>query len=180
MAGQSFRFIHASGFQLETTLTGVADVPDHLREVLVAAPFDAVERVTESAIREDVDFVVLAGDILDPTSAGPAALAFLQRQCEQLAARKIPVYWAASQKDLTGDFLSQVQLPDNVRVFPSDRVDRLTHFRGQTPVVTLQGRSWHDKRPLRAAEFVREGQDGFQLAVLYARGDLDSAPTCRH
>ena len=148
--------------------------------VLVAAPFDAVERVTESAIREDADFVVLAGDILDPTMPGPRLWPSCSVNANSLARRKIPVYWAASQKDLTGDFLLQVQLPDNVHIFPSDRVDRLTHFRGQSPVVTLHGRSWNDKRPLRAAEFVREGQDGFQLAVLYGTGRSRLRATCRH
>src|SRR5512142_2819113 len=106
MAGQSFRFLHTGGFQLESTLTGLAEVPDHLRDALVAAPFHAVEHVTEAAIREDVDFVLLSGDVVDPTSAGPAALAFLQRQCEQLSTHKIAVYWAASRADMAGDFLS--------------------------------------------------------------------------
>ena len=176
MAGQSFRFLHTSGFRLEATLAGLAEVPDHLRETLAAAPFQAVEQVTEAAIREDVDFVVLSGDVADPTSAGPAALAFLQAQCEKLRVRKIPVYWAASRTDLSGDFLSRLQLPDNVHIFPSDRVERITHFRGQSPVATLHGRSWLDKRPLRAAEFLRENQEGFQIAVLYGRGDLETAP----
>jgi len=176
MTGQSFRFLHTSGFRLESTLTGLAEVPDHLRDLLVNAPFQAVEHVTEAAIREDVDFVLLTGDIVDPTCSGPAALAFLQRLCEQLKTRKIAVYWAASRLDLANDFLRQLQLPDNVRIFPSDHVERVTHFRGQSPICTLFGRSWHEKRPLRAAEFVRENQEGFQIAVLYGRGDLDTAP----
>jgi DNA repair protein SbcD/Mre11 len=176
MAGQSFRFLHTCGFQLESTLVGLAEVPDHLRETLAGAPFQAVEQVTEAAIREDVDFVLLSGDVVDPTSGGPAALSFLQRQCEQLRARKIHVYWAASRLDMAGNFLDRLQLPDNVHIFPSDRVERLTHFRGQSPICTLFGRSWNEKRPLRAAEFVRDNQEGFQLAVLYGRGDLETGP----
>jgi DNA repair exonuclease SbcCD nuclease subunit len=176
MAGQSFRFLHTGGFHLESTLDGLADVPEHLTELLAAAPFQAVENVTEAAIREDVDFVVLCGDIVEPLHAGPAALAFLQRQCEQLRIRKIPVYWAASQSDQAGDFLPQMELPDNVRVFVADRVEPLTFSRGDTPVVTLVGRSWNEQRPLRATEFAREEMEGFQLAVLYSRGDLDGGP----
>ncbi len=176
MAGQSFRFIHTGGFQLESTLVGLAEVPDHLRDTLTGAPYRAVEQVTETAIREEVDFVLLSGDVLDPTSGGPSALAFLQHQCEQLRARKIHLYWAASRLDLTGNVLGRLQLPDNVHVFASDCVERLTHFRGQSPICTLYGRSWNDKRPLRAAEFVRESQEGFQIAVLYGPGDLEGGP----
>jgi DNA repair exonuclease SbcCD nuclease subunit len=172
MAGQSFRFLHTGGFQLASTLQGLAHVPEHLRDELIAAPQKAAQAVFDAALREEVDFVVFSGDILDPGTAGPAAVTLLLHRLEQLGEQRITVYWAASKRDLAGDFLFQLGLPDNVHVFPRDHIERITHFRGEYPVATLLGRSWSAQRPLRAGEFAREAQEGFQLAVLFEPGDV--------
>ena len=66
-----FRFIHASDFHLEQPPTGLLEIPDHLREVLIDAPLNGAHEVFEAAVSDAVDFVVLAGDILDPLAAGP-------------------------------------------------------------------------------------------------------------
>jgi hypothetical protein len=174
MAGQSFRFLHASGLQLAATVHGLADVPEHLEELLIEAPFKAAAAVFDAALREEVDFVILSGDILDPAAGGPAAVLFLQQRFEQLRAHKIAVYWAASEEDLAGDFLRQVEFPENVRIFPDDRVGRWTHFRGEDPVMSVHGRSWNAKRPLRAGEFVLEQAEGIQIVAGYGRGDVDT------
>ena len=55
-----FRFIHASDFHLERPPRGLTEVPDHLRAPFVDAPYRAAERVFDAAIKERVDFVVLA------------------------------------------------------------------------------------------------------------------------
>ncbi|MFV1964361.1 MAG: exonuclease SbcCD subunit D [Pirellulaceae bacterium] len=174
MAGQSFRFLHASHFCLASPLSGIVDVPDDLRDLLVHAPREACERVFEVALREEVDFVVLSGDILEPAGAGPAIVAFLLQKLESLRAQNIAVYWAGSKMDMDDDLLFSLELPGNVHLFPSDRVERVPFCRGEIPVVSLSGRSWNSQRPLRGAEFARDGQEEFQLAVLYGAGDLDT------
>ena len=80
MSGQSFRFLHASDFHLEEPLGGLAEVPPHLGELFLDAPFTAAERVFDVAVRERVDFVILSGDILEPTLAGPRGISFLLNQ----------------------------------------------------------------------------------------------------
>ena len=96
---QPFRFVHAADFHLERPLRGLAEVPDHLRVALIDAPYRAAERVFDAAIKERVDFVVLAGDILDPLAAGPRGLVFLGEQFQRLAAQGIRVYWAGGRSD---------------------------------------------------------------------------------
>jgi DNA repair exonuclease SbcCD nuclease subunit len=91
MSGEPFRFLHAADFHLERPMEGLAEVPEHLRDALVDAPFQAVEQVIDTALVEEVDFVVLAGDLLDCRAAGPRAMAFLVNQLHRLAERKVPV-----------------------------------------------------------------------------------------
>jgi DNA repair protein SbcD/Mre11 len=77
MPSQSIRFLHASGFHLHSVFQGLRDAPEQLLEVLVHAPYRAAEQVIQAALREEVDFVLLSGDLLDAVSGGPRAIAFL-------------------------------------------------------------------------------------------------------
>ena len=80
MSTRPFRFVHASDFHLEQPLMGVAEVPDHLRELFLDAPFAAAKKVFDAALTEDADFVVLSGDILNTSDTGPSAPLFLVEQ----------------------------------------------------------------------------------------------------
>ncbi len=64
MSDRSFRFLHASDFRLDAVPRGLTEVPDHLRDTLLDAPYTAARRVFDAAVAERVAFVVLAGNIL--------------------------------------------------------------------------------------------------------------------
>jgi hypothetical protein len=53
----------------------LTDIPEHLKAALVDAPWKAAEAFFESALIENVDFVLLAGDLLNPISTGAAGSA---------------------------------------------------------------------------------------------------------
>ena len=73
MPERSFRFLHASDFRLDAVPRGSTEVPDHLRDLLLDAPYNAARRVFDAALTERVAFVILAGNILRPNLAGPRA-----------------------------------------------------------------------------------------------------------
>lgn len=176
MSGQSFRFLQAGSFHLERTLAGFSDPPEHLMESLVNAPFDAAEQVFQVAIREEVDFVVLSGDLFDPTRAGARAVAFLRKQFEKLGTRGISVYWAASEDDLKDECIRAIEWPANVRIFSSDKVEQLTHYRGEHAIADLLGRSWNPQKSLQAGEFLSLAVGGYQIAVMHGKSDLFNEP----
>jgi DNA repair protein SbcD/Mre11 len=126
MSSRPFRFIHASDFHLEQPLMGVAEVPDHLRELFLDAPYAAAQQVFEAALAEDVGFVVLSGDILQPLATGPRGPLFLAEQFARLAARGIGVYWAGGAVDPPETWPGVVKLPQNVHVFPRGRMEETT------------------------------------------------------
>ena len=84
MALERVRFLHTSDWHLEEPLGGIAEVSAELRDDLIEAPYQAAQRVVEAAIREAVDFVLLAGDILPTESASPYTLEFVLQQFEKL------------------------------------------------------------------------------------------------
>ena len=119
MSTWPFRFIHASDFHLERPLMGVADVPDHLRDLFLESPYTAARQVFEAAMVEDVKFVVLSGGIVVPSSSGPRGPLFLAEQFTRLAERGIAVYWAGSAIDPPEVWPAAVRLPQNVHFFPA-------------------------------------------------------------
>src|SRR5262245_61804717 len=96
----SLRLLHASDLHLERPIYGLADVPEHLVELLIDAPFRAAEQVFETALSEAVDAVLLAGDVLNVDRAGPPAIMLLLEQFARLGDRGIPIYWAGGVADL--------------------------------------------------------------------------------
>jgi hypothetical protein len=166
MSGQSIRFLHAGSFHLEATLQGLYDIPEHLAETLVNAPFTAAEHVFAAALREEVDFVILSGDLLDPTNAGPRAVAFLTEQFTRLSKTDIQVYWAASQLDQSDGWLNTLEWPSNVHLFSSSSVESIEHRRGELPIANICGRSWHESRTLRSSEFMADASDLPRIVVL--------------
>lgn len=174
MAKESFRFIHAGDFHLERPMQDILDLPDHLRQTLVEAPWKAAEAIFEHAVIENVDFILLAGDILNPTTTGAQGIAFLLDQFETLRERGIKVYWAGGVVDDPDRWPDAVTLPDNVHVFSKREVETLTFRRHDVPLVTVLGRSVDGNETIRAAEYACEPDDNFVVAVACGHGDAEA------
>lgn len=141
MSQPPVRLVHASDFHLERPLGGVAEVPDHLREQFLEAPYRAAERVFETALSEGADALLLAGDIIDVDRAGPRGVVFLHEQFSRLEAAQIPVFWAGGDVDPPDAWPACLPLPKNVRSFPAGRVDSLALERKGKPIARIQGMS---------------------------------------
>ena len=174
MAKESFRFIHASDFHLERPLQDILDLPDHLKRTLVEAPWRAAEAVFEHAVVENVDFVVLAGDLLNPISSGAQGVACLLEQFETLRARNIQVFWAGGAADDPDRWPSAVALPSNVHLFSKKQVEQVVFRRHQTPLVTLLGRSCDGAETVRSAEYSVEVDDNYVIAVAHGKADVET------
>jgi DNA repair exonuclease SbcCD nuclease subunit len=174
MAKESFRFIHASDFHLERPLQDILDVPEHLRKTLVEAPWKAAESIFEHAVLENVDFVLLSGDLLNLAASGAQGAAFLLEQFETLNERGIQVYWAGGKVDDPSSWPDSVALPANVHVFSSSAVEAMVFKRNQTPLVTVLGRSSEGTEMVRAAEFTHEPDENYVIAMAHGNADSES------
>src|SRR5688500_18694758 len=170
---QPLRLVHASDLHLERPLYGLAEVPDHLRELLVEAPYHAAEQVFETALAEDVDAVLLAGDVLNVDRAGPPAIVLLLDQFARLAERGIQVYLACGAVDVPYSWPRSVTLPSNVHVFPIGRVESLDLARAGDVIARVQGTSCPEGGSVETRGFHRDVHGMFTIGV--AHGTTDSA-----
>jgi len=173
MSQTPFRFVHASDFHLERPPCGVSEVPDHLRAAFAEAPYRAVERTMDLALSEQVDFVVLAGNLLQAEATGPRGPLFLVEQFERLGARGIQVYWAGGQSDPPESWPAFAPLPENVHVFPERRPEEVVHHREGQAVARLIGLSRRKSKKLRPGDFV--AAEGGPLAIAVTYGEIDRA-----
>lgn len=177
MSHEPLRFLHAADLHLEQPPHGLADVPDHLRDLLIEAPFQAAARVFETAIVEDVDFVILSGDVLHPRRVGPYALSFLFEQFQLLREQKIHVYWAGGSEDGPEHWPTEVPLPDHVHLFPKGELKEFTHRRQDEPVASILGLSAEQDGYVPAGDFRTEVSNRFTVAVAHGEVDTESL-TC--
>ncbi len=170
MSLQSVRFMHSSDWRLETPIGGVVEVPLELREAFLDAPYVSAERVVQAALEHQVDFLVLAGDILPIELASPYTWEFLLRQFERLAEQEILVYWLGGQLDDLDLWPSQLQLPQNVRTFPAGSVQHFDHRREGRTVARLLGQSQRRGATWRASDYAGSDESTPRIALAY--GDM--------
>lgn len=174
MSGESFQFIHASDFHLEQPPRGLADAPDHLREVLADCAMHAATRVFEAAILEDVDFVLLCGDVIDVGDAGPRTIAFLLEQFELLREQRIQVYWAGGAEEAFERWPDEFHLPANVQRFPSTQVQQFTHSRGELPIANIVGMSAAAGNHIGPGDFRSDSNTRYTIAATYGEANPDA------
>lgn len=174
MTQRPFRFLHASDFHLERPAGGLAEVPDQLRELFLECPYLAAERVFETALAEQVEFVVLSGDILDAELCSPRGPLFLTQQFKRLQARGIAVYWAGGQVDSLDTWSEAWPFPDNVRLFATARAEDVRHLRQGEPLARVSGLSRTRGRKIRTSEFSRDPGGLFTVAVAHGATDAET------
>ncbi len=167
MSNWPFRFVHAADFHLESPCSGMAEIPDHLRDLLLESGWWAAERVFETALAERVDFVVLSGGLVHPLRTGPRGPLFLAEHFARLAEQKIPVYWAGGREDPPEAWPAEIPLPGNVCHFPSGQVETSRFQREGMPLVHLVGASRSPERKHRAGEFAPDPGGLFSIAVVH-------------
>ena len=174
MSSWPFRFVHAGDFHLEQPPQGVAEVPDHLRELFLGAAYWAAQRVFDTVLAEEADFLVLSGDLLEPQQTGPRGPLFLAEQFGRLAEREIAVYWAGGRVDPPETWPSTVTLPENVHLFPSGRLEEFVHRRDATPLARLIGASRDRRRKVRPSDFDPDPAGLFSVAVVHGAAEAAS------
>ena len=133
------KFIHTADIHLDSPLRGLSSYPDAPAERLRTATRDAFHNLVSSAIDEQVDFMVIAGDVYDGDWKDFNTGLFFVRQMGRLRQAGIRVYVLYGNHDAESEMTRGLNLPDNVSVFQSRKADT---FRMDDLKVALHGRSF--------------------------------------
>jgi hypothetical protein len=174
MSGESLRFIHAGDFHLESPLGDLDSIPAHLSAAMADAPRRAATAVLEAALADNIDFVVLCGDLLNPPSAGPHGMSLLLDHFEQLHRKQKPVFWTAGVSDDPAKWPDAVPLPPNVTLFPKNRAVAVPVQRAGRTICVVVGRSCDGRAVLHVPSYRVDPTDEFTIAVGHGRADANA------
>ena len=174
MPGESFRFIHASDFHLESPLGELDMLPAHLHQDIVAAPASAAKLVFDAALSQKVDFLLLSGDLLHPETAGPAGISLLLEQFQRLAEEQTPVFWAAGTVDDPVQWPAAIALPENVTLLPKDRVEAVPVQRAGRTICRIIGRSSDGRTNLHVPGFECGSSELYSIGLGYGQVDVNA------
>ena len=133
------KFIHTADIHLDSPLKGLSSYPDAPAARLRTATRDAFHNLVSSAIDEQVDFMVIAGDVYDGDWKDFNTGLFFIRQMGRLRQAGILVYLLYGNHDAESEMTRGLELPENVHVFPSRKAET---FRIDEMKVALHGRSF--------------------------------------
>jgi DNA repair exonuclease SbcCD nuclease subunit len=135
------RFIHAADIHLDSPLTGLAAYEGAPTELLRTATRAAFSQLVDTALRESVDFVVIAGDLYDGDWRDYNTGLFFCREMGRLRQAGIPVFLLYGNHDAESEITQHLRLPDNVRAFSARKAET---FRVDALKVALHGRSFRN------------------------------------
>lgn len=135
------KFIHAADIHLDSPLKGLAAYPDAPAHLLRTATRDAFDNLISEAIAEQVDFMVIAGDLYDGSWKDFNTGIHFAGQMGRLHAASIPVYLLLGNHDAESEMTRKLVLPPNVHRFPSNKA---ATFEIPALRVALHGRSFKD------------------------------------
>ena len=138
----NFRFLHTADIHLDSPLRGLDGQEGDIAQRIRSAPREAFENLVEYALREQVDFVVIAGDLYDGDWRDFRTGLFFVRQMGRLNAAEIPVFLLYGNHDAESRTTKALELPGNVHVFRGRKPHTFTL---DEIGVALHGQSFRDK-----------------------------------
>lgn len=133
------KFIHTADIHLDSPLRGLSSYADAPADRLRTATRDAFRNLVTHAIEEQVDFMVIAGDVYDGDWKDFNTGLFFVGQMGRLRQAGIPVFLLYGNHDAESEMTRGLELPDNVHAFPSRKAQT---FRIDDKRVALHGRSF--------------------------------------
>ncbi|MCP3966972.1 MAG: hypothetical protein GY750_17265 [Lentisphaerae bacterium] len=136
------RFVHCSDIHLGCSFKGVASNDTGLAGKLTAATFDAFASIINLAIDNNVDFVLIAGDLFDTEDRSLKSRLFLRDQLIRLDSHKIKSYIVCGNHDPLDNWSQTVKLPDSVCIFEAGEPQTEVFENGGEPLATITGVSF--------------------------------------
>lgn len=113
----SFRFLHAADIHLDSPLRGLAGQEGNAVARVRTATREALDALVGLAIEEQVDFLIIAGDLYDGDWRDYKTGLFFAAQMGRLNKEGIPVYLLYGNHDAESQITRRLELPDNVHIF---------------------------------------------------------------
>jgi len=131
----AFRFVHSADIHLDSPLRSLALRDPELAALIGTATRAALTAIVDLCLAEQVDALILAGDLYDGEQTSMKTALFLAAEMARLHKAGIRVFIVRGNHDAASGITRELTLPDNVTVFRTKaEVIALERDRTQAPV----------------------------------------------
>jgi DNA repair exonuclease SbcCD nuclease subunit len=132
----AYRFVHTGDIHLDSPLRSLALRNPELAQLIGNASRQVFVRIVEICLEEQVDALMLAGDLYDGEQTSMKTARFLAEQVRRLHDAGIKVFVIRGNHDALSKITKELVLPDNVHLFGgrADAVE-VVRDRGERSIV---------------------------------------------
>lgn len=173
----SFKFLHSADVHIDSPLKGLSVYEDAPVERLRNATREAFKNLIQIAIKEQVAFVIIAGDLFDGPWRNMETGIWTYKQFQQLQSCGIPVFLLQGNHDAESEVERKLEWPDNVfqfstatpNTFPLNENDNCYFERLRELNVALHGQGFarRDVQQDLAASYPMAVKGAFNIGVLH-------------
>ena len=143
---RSVTFIHAADLHLGAPFRGLRSLSSVWADRLVKSISDAYKQLIDDALTEQVDFVIIAGDVFDGSHPSYADFCLFRDGLERLNEAGIPVYFCTGNHDPYTMWAHDYgDLPSNVHLFDPNEASFFVYEKEGQPLAVLGGRSYYNQ-----------------------------------
>jgi exonuclease SbcD len=163
------KFIHAADIHLDSPLRGLSRYDGAPIDELRGATRRALQNLVELSIEEDVDFLLIAGDIYDGDWKDHNTGLFFVSQMAQLSDANIPVVLINGNHDAANKMTRDLRLPNNVLRLSHRKAETAKLQRFEDLGVAIHGRSFANAAELDnlANEYPEKVAGMFNIGLLH-------------
>jgi DNA repair exonuclease SbcCD nuclease subunit len=161
-----FKFLHTADIHLDSPLKGLEAHEDAPVEEIRGATRRAFDNLIDLAIEEDVDFVLIAGDLYDGDWKDYNTGLFFAGRMGRLAKAGIKVFIVSGNHDAASQITKAMPLPENVTLF--------SHRKPQSVIlddlgVIIHGQSYSTKAVTEnlATQYPHHDSGYFNIGLLH-------------
>lgn len=177
----AFKFVHTADIHLDSPLKSLALRDSGLAELVGNATRATFSRIVDLCLAEEVQALVIAGDLYDGSQTSMKTARFLAQEMDRLADADIPAFVIRGNHDAASKITRELTLPGSVTVFPGKAEVIETAWNGHA--VAVHGISFRDSHAPESLlnRFHPPVQGAFNIGLLHtslggARGHDPYAP----
>ncbi len=168
------KFLHTADLHLDSPMVGLRHLPKAIFHRLQESTFKALKNITDAAIKHEVDFVLISGDLYDGEDRSIRAQAVLRNEMNRLAEKGIKVYAIHGNHDHLGGNSIQLEFPENVYFF-KDQLEIAAFRKNDGTLVHLYGFSYPKRHVTERWIDKYERSDGADFHIGLLHGHFEGA-----
>ncbi|AKB36317.1 DNA double-strand break repair protein Mre11 [Methanosarcina siciliae C2J] len=116
-------FVHAADLHLDSPFVGISGIDQELGERLAKATFQAYEAIIELCMEEEVDFLLIAGDVYDSADKSLYAQVRFIEGLRKLETAGIQIFICHGNHDPLDGWSASLKWPANVHTMRGDKAE---------------------------------------------------------